>query len=82
MRQMNSESADSITLRIWNRSTMGRTLDDAVQELATRAGTSMGNIVVTRSGPNTFTASLRAASAPRNQTDAQLQQRHYEGLLR
>ena len=37
---------------------MDRTLDKAVQELAIRSKTSEHSIVVARSGPNTFTASL------------------------
>ena len=55
---MSPETLDSITLKIWDRSAMDRTLDEAVQELATRSKTSQHSIVVARSGPNTFTASL------------------------
>ncbi|KRE65659.1 hypothetical protein ASG92_16905 [Arthrobacter sp. Soil736] len=55
---MSPETFDSITLKIWDSSTMDRTLDEAVQELATRSKTSEYSIVVARSGPNTFTASL------------------------
>jgi hypothetical protein len=55
---MSPETLDSITLKIWDRSAMDRTLDEAVQELVTRSKTSQHSIVVARTGPDTFTASL------------------------
>jgi hypothetical protein len=55
---MNPETTHAITLKIWDRSAIDQTLADVVQELATRAGASAHNIVVTRTGPNTYTASL------------------------
>jgi len=55
---MSPETLHSLTLKIWDRSTMDRTLDEAVQELAARSKTSEHSIVVARTGPNTFTASL------------------------
>ncbi|RAM37312.1 hypothetical protein DBZ45_10895 [Arthrobacter globiformis] len=64
---MTPESADSITLRIWDRSTVERTLENAVQQLAERTRTSKHSIVVTRSGPNTYTASLDPDSLTANE---------------
>lgn len=55
---MTPESTESITLKIWDPSAIVATLEDAVQELATRAGTSIDNVIVGRSGPDTFTARL------------------------
>jgi len=55
---MSLETLDSITLKIWDRSSMDRRLDEAVQELAARSNTSEHSIVVALTGPNTFTASL------------------------
>jgi hypothetical protein len=55
---MTFETIDSITLKIWDRSTMDRTLDTAVQQLSTKAKTANCGILVTRSGPGTFTVSL------------------------
>jgi hypothetical protein len=76
---MSPETLHSITLKIWDRSTMDRMLDEAVQELAARAKTSEHSIVVARTGPNTFTASL---GQPQNKLTPAYNQRHYEGLLR
>jgi hypothetical protein len=76
---MSPETLHSITLKIWDRSTMDRTLDEAVQELAARSNTSEHSIVVARTGPNTFTASL---GQPQNKLTPTYNQRHYEGLLR
>lgn len=55
---MNCEFTDSLTLKIWDRSTIVAALDVMVQDLATRAGTTMDNVAVSRTGPDTFTARL------------------------
>jgi spore coat protein U-like protein len=55
---MTFETADSVTLKIWDRSTVHHTLDALVHDLSVRHNTSQGNIAVTCSGPNTFTVSL------------------------
>jgi hypothetical protein len=55
---MNSEFTDSQTLKIWDRSAIVATLEVMAQDLATRAGTTMDNVVVSRTGPDTFTARL------------------------
>lgn len=55
---MTQEPTDSITLKIWDRSAIAATLEGAVQELATRAGTTKDDVIVSRSGPDTFTARL------------------------
>lgn len=58
------ESTDSITLKIWDRLATVATLEGTVQELATRAGTTKDNVIVSRSGPDTFTARLIGDSYP------------------
>ncbi|UZX05630.1 hypothetical protein F8G81_20485 [Arthrobacter sp. CDRTa11] len=55
---MNCECTDSLTLKIWDRSTIIATLDGMVQNLAARAATRTDSVVVSRSGPDTFTARL------------------------
>ena len=55
---MNCKCTDSLTLKIWDRSTIVATLDVMVQDLATRAATRTDSVVVSRSGPDTFTARL------------------------
>lgn len=55
---MNLEFAESITLTIWDRSAMDHALDSVVRDLSKRAKGSECGILVTRTGPNTFTASL------------------------
>ena len=55
---MTSESTDSITLKIWDRSTAASTLEAMVKELATRAGTTKDSVIINRCGPVTFTARL------------------------
>ncbi|MGO4383147.1 hypothetical protein [Specibacter sp. RAF43] len=52
------ESTDSVSLKIWDRSALERTLDAAVHDLATRTNAPKHHIAVTCSGPNTFTVSL------------------------
>jgi hypothetical protein len=54
----NLECAESITLTIWGRSTMDDILDTVVQDLSKRARGIECGILVTRTGLNTFTASL------------------------
>ncbi|WP_258803450.1 hypothetical protein [Pseudarthrobacter sp. NS4] len=60
---MTFETADSVTLKIWDRSTVHHTLDAMVEDLCTRHNTTKGSIAVTCSGPNTFTLSLNSATA-------------------
>lgn len=55
---MTLESTNSITLKIWDRSAIAATLEGVVQELAARAGTTEDSVIVSRSGPDTFTARL------------------------
>lgn len=55
---MSFETTDCITLKIWDRATMDRTLDTAIEQLSTRAKSTNCGILVTRLGPNTFTISL------------------------
>jgi hypothetical protein len=55
---MTFETADSVTLKIWDRSTVHHTLEALVHDLSVRHNTSTGSIAVTCSGPNTFTVSL------------------------
>lgn len=55
---MTFNTADSVTLKIWDRATVHRTLDTLVHDLAARHNTSTNRISVNCSGPNTFTLSL------------------------
>ena len=60
---MTFETAESVTLKIWDRSTAHHTLDAAIEDLSVRHNTAKGSIAVTRSGPNTFTLSLNGGTA-------------------
>ncbi|MEO5778515.1 MULTISPECIES: hypothetical protein [Arthrobacter] len=55
---MTFDTADSVTLKIWDRATMHHTLDTLVHDLSVRHNTSKSSISVNCSGPNTFTLSL------------------------
>ena len=55
---MTFETAESVTLKIWDRSSINHTLDALVDDLSTRHNTAKHNIAVTGSAPNTFTLSL------------------------
>lgn len=55
---MTFETADSVTLKIWDRSAVDHTLDALIHDLSVKHKTSKSSIAVTRSGPNTFTVSL------------------------
>lgn len=48
----------SMTLKIWDPSTLDHTLDEAIHHVSTRANASKEHVKVTRSGPNVFTVSL------------------------
>ncbi len=61
---MTSEAAPFISLKIWDHSTLDSTLEAAVQELAAATRTTTRSIVVTRSGPNIFTATLHPDGSP------------------
>jgi hypothetical protein len=62
---MTFETADSVTLKIWDRSAVDHTLDALVHDLSVRHNTPKASIGVTLSGPNTFTVSLnRDSKAP------------------
>lgn len=60
---MTFETADSVTLQHWDRSTLHHTLDALVHDLSMQHNTSKGNIAVHASGPNTFTVSLNHGDA-------------------
>lgn len=55
---MTFEAAESVTHKIWDRSSAHHTLDALVEDFSTRHNTAKGNIAVTYSGPNTFTLSV------------------------
>ncbi|MEZ2391662.1 hypothetical protein AB6813_19350 [bacterium RCC_150] len=57
---MTFESAESVTLKIWDRSAVHHTLDALVHDFSERHNTSKSSIAVTCSGPNTFTVSLNS----------------------
>ncbi|NKX50892.1 hypothetical protein HER39_09995 [Arthrobacter deserti] len=54
---MNFES-HSMTLKIWDRSTVDHTLEAAIAHISTSANAPRDRVRVTRSGPNVFTVSL------------------------
>lgn len=56
---MTFETTDSITLKIWDRSSIDRTLESVVHDLSVKANTAKSRIAVHCSGPNTFTVSVR-----------------------
>lgn len=56
---MTIHTADSVTLKIWDRSAIDQTIETVIQDLSPRAKAAKCGIAVTRSGPNTFTVSLR-----------------------
>lgn len=58
---MTREAAPTMTLKLWDRSSIIESLETLVQDLATQSGASINRVVVTR-GPDTFTASLRPNS--------------------
>ncbi|MBB6405133.1 hypothetical protein HNP00_002453 [Arthrobacter sp. AZCC_0090] len=55
---MTSRIPDTITLHIRERSEMDSSIEEAVQTLSAKAKTLKCGILVTRSGPQTFTACL------------------------
>ncbi|NYD77336.1 MULTISPECIES: hypothetical protein [Arthrobacter] len=57
---MTFETAESVTLKIWDRTAVHHTLDALVNELSVRHDTCTSKIAVTASGPNTFTVSVPA----------------------
>jgi hypothetical protein len=59
---MNFES-HSMTLKIWDHSTMDHTLEAAIAHVSTKANAPRDHVRVTRSGPNVFTVSLSGESA-------------------
>ncbi|KSU76629.1 hypothetical protein AB0N71_12720 [Pseudarthrobacter enclensis] len=60
---MTFETAESVTLKIWDRASTHHTLDAMIDELSSRHNAARSSISVTCSGPNTFTLSLNG-SAP------------------
>ena len=56
---MTYDANHSVTLKIWDRSTLHHTLDSAISDLSARHNTTACRVAVTCSGPNTFTLSLR-----------------------
>ena len=57
---MTFETAESVTLKIWDRNAVHHTLDSIVNELSARHSTCTSKIAVTCSGPNTFTVAVPA----------------------
>ncbi|WP_181036185.1 MULTISPECIES: hypothetical protein [unclassified Arthrobacter] len=57
---MNFES-NSLTLKIWDRSTMDLTLETAIAHVSTKANAPRDLVRVIRSGPNQFTVSVTEA---------------------
>lgn len=55
---MTFDAAESVTHKIWDRSSVHHTLDALVEDLSVRHNTAKANIAVSYSGPNTFTLSV------------------------
>ncbi|MDF9752574.1 hypothetical protein [Arthrobacter sp. ES3-54] len=60
---MTFETANSVTHKLWDRSTMHHELDALIHEHSERHNTAKSNIAVHASGPNTFTLSLNHGAA-------------------
>ncbi|MBT8160735.1 MULTISPECIES: hypothetical protein [Arthrobacter] len=60
---MTFETADSVTLKIWDRANAHHTLDALVHDFSLRHNTSKASIDVTYAGPNTYTVSLSGSTA-------------------
>lgn len=58
--RMNFES-NSLTLKIWDPSTIDLTLETAIAHVSTKANAPRDLVRVTRSGPNQFTVSVTEA---------------------
>ena len=56
---MTFDTAESVTLKIWDRASLHETLDSAVSDLSARHNTTTGRFADTCWGPNTFTLSVR-----------------------
>ena len=60
---MTFETANAVTHKLWDRSTMHHELDALVHDLSVRHNTPKTNIAVRASGPNTFTLSMSHGAA-------------------
>ncbi|MEO5315840.1 hypothetical protein PV772_17260 [Pseudarthrobacter sp. CC12] len=52
---MSHDSPNAITQKIWDPTSVEQTLDALVQQIATQAGVRKSDVLVTLSGPRTFT---------------------------
>jgi hypothetical protein len=59
---MTFETAESMTIKIWDRSAVNHTLETLVHDFSSRANAHKSDVAVTLSGPNTFTLSLNTAA--------------------
>ncbi|MFD1213970.1 hypothetical protein ACFQ36_18180 [Arthrobacter sp. GCM10027362] len=53
-----SFESHSMTLKIWDRSTIDHTLEAAITHVSSKANAPKDRVRVTRSGPNVFTVSV------------------------
>ncbi|NKX56609.1 hypothetical protein [Arthrobacter mobilis] len=53
-----SFESHSMTLKIWDHSTIDHTLDAAITHVSSQANAPKDRVRVTRSGPNVFTVSV------------------------
>ena len=53
-----SFESHSMTLKIWDHSTIDHTLDAAISHVSSQANAPKDRVRVTRSGPNVFTVSV------------------------
>ena len=57
-----SFEANSVTLKIWDHSTIDHTLEAVISHVSSESNASRDRVRVTRSGPNVFTVSVSEAS--------------------
>ena len=60
---MTFETANAVTHKLWDRSTMHHELDALIHDHSVRHNTPKSNIAVHASGPSTFTLSLTNSEA-------------------
>jgi hypothetical protein len=60
---MTFDNAESMTIKIWDRSAVDHTLESLVHDFSSRANAHKNDVAVHLTGPNTFTLSLNTAGS-------------------